>query len=65
LRSQAAASLETEQEDLNLTESDFREVHRKVMTIEELEALEAKMQAALEAERQRKAIEAPSGVEKK
>ena len=63
------AAIETgqEQENVNLTgQISAKSIAlSKVMTIEELEALQAKMEAAMEAERQAMAIEAPSAVKKK
>jgi hypothetical protein len=63
------AAIETgqEQENVNLTgQISAKSIAlSKVMSIEELEALEAKMIAAMEAEQQGKAIEAPGEVKKK
>jgi hypothetical protein len=63
------AAIETgqEQENVNLTgQISARSIAlSKVMTIPELEALQTKMEAAMEAERQGMAIEAPSAVKKK
>jgi hypothetical protein len=63
------AAIETgqEQENVNLTgQISAKSIAlSKVMSLEELEALEAKMIAAIEAEQQGKAIEAPGDVKKK
>jgi hypothetical protein len=62
------AAIETgqEQENVSLTgQISAKSITlSKVMTLPELEALEAKMLAAMEAERQGKAIEAPGEVKK-
>jgi hypothetical protein len=62
------AAIETgqEQENVSLTgQISAKSIAlSKVMTLPELEALEAKMLAAMEAERQGKAIEAPGEVKK-